>query len=157
MAKKSYKYKPRTVKKILDKLREGMPKRWAAAYGGISYNTILSWYNQYPDFAEKVDKAEAESIEADLEVIKDKGGWVGRAWRLERVHKGDFSVRQEVTGNDGLPVQFSVKVLSTPQRTGLIDATGDRLGKDTLGGKNLEELKSDYKPPRLTEKSNGEE
>lgn len=86
------KYTPETIKRILDLLRTGVRLRVAATAAGISESTLFNWKNQYPEFADQVEQAQAESCVFYLEIIRKAAetNWQAAAWFLERRFPDDF-------------------------------------------------------------------
>lgn len=87
------KYTPETIKRILDLLRTGVRLRVAATAAGISESTLFNWKNQYPEFADQVEQAQAESCVFYLEIIRKAAetNWQAAAWFLERRFPDDFA------------------------------------------------------------------
>lgn len=81
-----------TASVIIDALREGMYREVAARLAGIHRDTLYGWLERghageapYADFAEAVDKAEAESELETIRLVKTgMEGWQSKAWLAER-------------------------------------------------------------------------
>lgn len=86
--------------------REIPIQRLASASIGRSEDTVIRWRKEDADFAERVEKAEAEFALANLRKIRSS------EWKLERIMKHTFAQRSELTGKDG-------KDLPTPILGGL--------------------------------------
>jgi len=120
---------------IVDLLRRGNYITQAAAYVGITPNTILVWRNKgkelleaqeagrelddteqlFADFYLETEKARAEAEVRAVEVIRGAMGnqWQAAAWFLERTNNRDWgrTVKAEVTGEGGGPVQVDTEVV----------------------------------------------
>jgi transposase len=77
---------PTTEEKIIDAIRQGMTYKLAAAYAGISYETLRNWLKQgeegnenFAAFFQAVQRAEAEGAMRNLEFIN-------KAWTGARGH-----------------------------------------------------------------------
>lgn len=86
---------PEVQEKIISVIRKGNYIETAAAYAGISKQTLYNWLKQgarqpngvYGRFVQAVEQALAESEMADLARIEQAamdGHWQASAWRLER-------------------------------------------------------------------------
>jgi len=120
--------------KIITALRAGHYRETAAAYGGISYETLRQWlkraenptdHPEYPAFRDAVCEAEAQAEVADLALIRraaSDGEWRAAAWRLERKHPERWGQRAKVEVEHSGELQHSHEV-----RIG-----ADRLSIETL-------------------------
>lgn len=124
------KYNPNNVKKIEKLLEEGNTITDTCAVVGISHSTFLTWKKEYPEFASKVEKANAFAKQIHLQNIRNAGerDWRASAWFLERTSPKDFGQKQLeppagkidgkqiniqiVTGNGYIPPVRSVNVTS---------------------------------------------
>jgi transposase len=86
---------PEIQEKIVSVIRKGNYIETAAAYAGISKQTLYNWLRTgsrkptgvYGEFVRAVEQALAESEMADLARIEQaaiEGHWQASAWRLER-------------------------------------------------------------------------
>jgi hypothetical protein len=82
------KYRPKVVNTICDAISDGVPNKFAAALGGISYQTFCEWRRQIPEFSDGIEEALARGIHSRLRRIR-KRGEEGNAksdqWWLEHV------------------------------------------------------------------------
>jgi hypothetical protein len=109
---------------VLTALRGGNTRTAAAAYAGISKETLYEWMRTAADFSDAVSKAEADAeVRSVAHIIKaaGDGSWQAAAWWLERRRYADWK-RQ-----DG--IDFSK--LTLPQLLAL--ATGSDPGIETAG------------------------
>lgn len=67
--KRSVKYTPQRVKKLCAYVAMGMPMMHAAAAVGVSDQTVRTWKEKHPDFAEKLKAAEAEFMNRHLDRV----------------------------------------------------------------------------------------
>lgn len=65
------KYTQTTVRKILKSLTSGNTRRAAAASAGVHYSTMADWQNEYPEFAEQVDRAVEVAISDRVDILSD--------------------------------------------------------------------------------------
>lgn len=81
--------------RILDALRAGNYRKHAAAYAGISYDTLREWEKEFSEFSESLKKAEADAIAKNVGVVQLAGGthWQAAAWWLERRYPEEFGRR----------------------------------------------------------------
>lgn len=81
------KYSDEVARKIADAIRLGASYELAAAYGGVSEDTLARWRARYADFAEMLREAEgvgAIGWLARIEQAAKSGDWRAAAWKLER-------------------------------------------------------------------------
>jgi hypothetical protein len=81
------KYTPERVKRITDALAAGNSRKAAAAYGGITLETLCAWERNFLDFSTAVKSAEAAAEVGHVANIAQaaRGGtWQASAWWLER-------------------------------------------------------------------------
>jgi len=88
--------------KILKALKQGMPYKQAAAYGGVSYDTLNRWRKkgengdseELSEFCNAMREAEGEAVYKLLSTIKRsamfKNDWKAAAWILERRHPKEW-------------------------------------------------------------------
>jgi transposase len=110
---------PAAQGKIVAAIQAGNYIETAAAFAGVSKQTLYSWLRRgerarrgiYRDFNDAVQLALAQSEVMDLEVIRRAArlNWTAAAWRLERRYPEKWGrkdkVTQEHTGPGGGPVQ----------------------------------------------------
>jgi hypothetical protein len=87
---------------VLEYVRNGCPRRFAASAACIGRSTLMRWIargkaerkGQFRDFCDALKKAEAEAVYGRLERINaaaEKGTWQAAAWFLERRYPDEFS------------------------------------------------------------------
>lgn len=87
------KYAPEVVQRIVQAIELGATHELAAAYGGISVDTMASWRKRYPDFSEQIKTAEGRAAVkwlAKIEQAASDGTWQAAAWKLERRYPQDY-------------------------------------------------------------------
>ena len=123
--------------RIVQAIQAGNYIETAAAYAGISKNTLFDWLRRgarekervagkprarvrkeeapYVEFSDSVEKALAEAEVRDVvNVMKaaDGGQWQASAWRLERKFPDRWGhkakIQQEISGPGGQPVSVAV-------------------------------------------------
>jgi transposase len=113
--------------KIVDTVRAGNYLEVAAAYAGISENTLYEWIARgegrdphrsktelYSDFAAavKVARAEAEATAVAIVRMAMTDNWQAAMTFLERSFPTRWSRRTEVVGPEGGPLQVSITELA---------------------------------------------
>jgi len=111
------------LKRIISCIRAGNYLETAAAYGGISKDTLYRWLRQgsraksgiYREFSDAVEKAMAEAEVRDVAIIAKAAEeqWQAAAWRLERKYPDRWGRKDklsaELTGKDGGPIELDAK------------------------------------------------
>lgn len=104
------KFTPGMVQKICRALELGMTHQRACALAGIHVDTFHEWRNTYPQFSEAVNRAEAECVKRQLNVIEkaaEQGTWQAAAWKLERRYPQEYGrTIQEHSGETRLKVEY---------------------------------------------------
>lgn len=94
---------------LIPALREGMPKRQAAALCGIHRDTLYGWLEKakdgdknYKDISDTIKKAQAEFVRDRLKSIKKHGEsqFQADAWLLERMFPEDFAKLDKLAMTD---------------------------------------------------------
>ena len=109
---------PDESNRIILAVKAGNYIETAAAFGGISKETLFTWLrrgrrsrqknNIYKQFSDAVEKALADAEIRDVANIEiaSKDDWHASAWRLERKYPEKWGRRRvEVTGDDGGPIR----------------------------------------------------
>ncbi|GGA31944.1 hypothetical protein GCM10007416_00600 [Kroppenstedtia guangzhouensis] len=142
---------PELQQKVVDAIRMGNYIETAAAFSGISKDTLYRWLKQgrrakrgkYREFSDAVEKALAESEMRDVAVIATaaKENWQAAAWRLERKFPDRWGRRQkvdaqlehsgQVSGNDTVVVQ---QIIDDPNSRELARQLFRRTTQGDLGG-----------------------
>lgn len=100
--------------KILESLRNafaiGCTDEEACAYANIPTTTFYDYLKRHPDFSEERNKLKQKPILlAKQTIINDLKSVDSAKWYLERKKKDEFSLRQEVTGNDGNEIKVVIE------------------------------------------------
>jgi hypothetical protein len=88
------KYNHTVTQEICAAISDGMPYIYAAAIGGISYETFCQWRKKYPDFSDAIEAAKALGIRARLQLIvnaAESGDVAAARWWLEHVVPEHFA------------------------------------------------------------------
>lgn len=103
-----------TQQAIVQALRAGNYLETAAAYAGVSKQSIYTWIKRgqkgepkYQEFLDAIEKAQADSETRDVAIIAKAAEtqWQASAWRLERKFPERWGRREHVTvAADNLPV-----------------------------------------------------
>jgi hypothetical protein len=144
------KFKPELVQMVLRCLEKGMPLKLTCDACGISHQTLITYRQKHPKFADAMLGAIAKGVEKRLEKIQtasDAGDWRAAAWLLEHCQPEHFAktrIQIEAVG------QFD-HALVIPQET--LDQIAESRAK------HEQELNGNGKSPielpeaRLTEKT----
>lgn len=94
-----------TVKKLEDIFKNGANVQEACSYAGISKETYYTWLETDESFLTKMESAQYYPVIAAKNILLQdiyKNKNIDSAkWYLERKAKKEFSLRQELTGEDG--------------------------------------------------------
>lgn len=98
---------------VLDKLRTafliGASDKEACAFAEIAPSTLYNYQNANPDYLEQKEAwKEQPYLKARNTIVKALGEPDTAKWYMERKKKSEFSVRQEITGEDGGAVKTSM-------------------------------------------------
>ena len=140
------KYSPELVKVFCDNLKLGMSRTDSCALVDISKETLSSWMGTNleekkrkgrhpgapfrPEFRIAVIKAELECKKRCIGIIQKAAitTWTAAAWWLERKHRDEFALRQEITGKDG-------EAIATKSECTISDGTLKALGEAIVRAK----------------------
>ena len=105
MAGRPTKYSPETLKTIIAAIEQGAPLRHAAAYAGISEDTLARWREKHADFADAIKAAEARAVIGRLARIRraEEDSWQAAAWWLERKYPSEFGRTVQDVNHGGQP------------------------------------------------------
>lgn len=82
------KYSHAVARKICKAVARGVSRVGAAALAGISPSTLHAWQNEFPEFSDGIEKADARFEAACIASICKAGrktrNWTANAWLLER-------------------------------------------------------------------------
>lgn len=81
--------------KFLEYFKEVPIQKFAAGHIGRNENTIKVWKDEDPDFLDCIEEAKSAFVRKSINDVRSK------EWLLERIFKGDFAQRSELTGKDG--------------------------------------------------------
>ncbi|MGG3737207.1 hypothetical protein [Aeribacillus pallidus] len=135
MAGRPSKLTPEIQKKIIDAVRAGNYMETAAAYAGISKDTLYRWLKQgaraksgkYKAFHDAIEKALAEAEVRDVMIIANAAtsDWKAAAWRLERKFpdkwgrkeklSADLNHSGQVTKREEYDISITHNILNDPE------------------------------------------
>ena len=101
---------PEVQERICQAIATGATYEHAAAYGGITFQTLNDWRKTKPLFSEALKDAEGRGVLALLARIQKAAGegtWQAAAWILERRYPRDYGrtvQNVELSGPDGSPL-----------------------------------------------------
>ncbi len=110
------KYGKKITKEICDYIKDGLTNKDAAVLSCITEQTLYDWIKKHSNFSQSLQKAEAEAKQKMINTVRTaasgyKDGnkkvypvWQAAAWWLERKHRDEYALRQEITGIDGKPL-----------------------------------------------------
>lgn len=118
---------PETVKKLCDAIRLGASYADACGFAGVHFDTFNEWRKDFPEFSDAVKEAEGAGrvqLIAKIQKAANDGNWQAAAWMLERRDPQNYgrTMRTQVTGADGGPVQMAAQVVVVPAITATADA-----------------------------------
>ena len=97
------KFSQEVAQRIIEAVRDGLPYRLAAAYGGVHHDTFREWRRAgeageepFVAFSAAVEQAEAEGALRNLRFINTTPDWRARAWILEHRHPAEFGGKPTV-------------------------------------------------------------
>lgn len=112
------KYRPEVVERVAEAIGLGATYELAAAYGGISYETLRVWNETKPAFSAALKEAEGEAAVRWLKRIEaaaeDDKHWQAAAWKLERRYPQEYGrtvATQEHTGAAGGPLRIVIETV----------------------------------------------
>jgi len=109
------KYNPKAVETICQAIADGVPYRFAAALGGISYETFRAWQRDKPAFSDAITLALAKGIQSRLQNMQKfgkKGNLKADMWWLSHVLPEHFAGnRVEIREQ---PVEPSPPIMTPP-------------------------------------------
>lgn len=130
------------IEEIADKVRDGNYVEVAAAYCGISKDSLFAWLRagrrnrdkkdltedekRQVRFSYSISTADAQAEINDIRKIKDEGGWKGSEFRLSRKHMGRWGKvdKLEVSGPNGgaikIAEEYDMTLLTIPERETLL-------------------------------------
>ena len=107
---------PEVQQKLIQAIATGNTRRTAAAYAGVSITTLEEWLARgkgtapraqtkiYADFADAVEKAEADAVATSVALIRQASqrNWTAAAWWLERRYPQEWGRVDALQGKGGL-------------------------------------------------------
>jgi len=102
-----------TVKKLEDAFSQGFNVSHACGIAEISRETYYSYLKINPKFADKVEWLRSKPyIKSVLQINKalNEGDLPTCRWYAERKGKDEFSLRNEITGENGEPIKSTLDV-----------------------------------------------
>jgi hypothetical protein len=129
------KFTPARQEKILSAIRRGLPYVHACAVAGIHPSSFHAYKNRHASFRDEVEKANADFIASNLEVIEKAakaGDWRAAAWRLEHCQPEHFAKNRD--GGKAVSVNVGVAVY-LPKKDALQDTQIVRSSVDQIADK----------------------
>jgi hypothetical protein len=102
-----------TIGKLKEGFAQGFSVRNACIWADINQDTYFEYCKKHPKFSEQCKTLQQKPLIKSILVINKalNDGDVSTAkWYAERKAKDEFSLRQELTGEDGEPIKQDVKI-----------------------------------------------
>jgi len=99
---------PQVIAKLVAAFQNGLTKKQAFRYAGVSKDAYYDNIKSDQDFADKMRDAQEHLNFKSREVIAkaiEQGSDLNARWWLERKQKDEFSPRKETTGSGGGPIK----------------------------------------------------
>lgn len=104
------KFTQETLSKLEEAFLMGCSDKEACLIAGITQQTLIEWKKDKPEFTERIELLRQNPIAlARQSVIKHmaRDGKLALGL-LERVKKDEFSLRHEISGNNGNPIEIRI-------------------------------------------------
>lgn len=104
---------PETIRKIKEGFSQGFSVRNACIWADISQDTYFEYCKKHPNFSEQCKTLQQKPLIKSILVINkalNEGDVSTAKWYAERKAKDEFSLRQEITGEDGEPIKQEMKL-----------------------------------------------
>lgn len=113
---------PETINKLESVFAIGGTDKEACSYADISHQTLYNYQHDHPEFVERKEMLkEKPFIKARQTIVKSLDNAGDAQWYMERKKKLEFSVRNELTGAEGVPLILPSSLIQkndTPPDTG---------------------------------------
>ena len=142
-------YSPIIARRIYKVIREGASREAAAALAGIATSTLHDWRNNFSEFSDGIEKADAQHELDCIRIInkagRDPRNWTAVCWKLERKHPERWGkvdrhlIRMQQTSAP-LPKQFidainaALGIRGSFEPIGLLPSGGSNGGSNGSGG-----------------------
>ena len=106
---------PKTIKIILDAIRDGASQRDASALAGISEDTLSLWKRQDSDFSEQMRQKEIQFKTYQVKIIQKAAqrSWQAAAWLLERKYPSEYTNRVRIEQTE--PIKTGYEYLTSEE------------------------------------------
>ena len=104
---------PETIRKIKEGFSQGFSVRNACIWADISQDTYFEYCKKHPNFSDQCKTLQQKPLIKSILVINkalNEGDVSTAKWYAERKAKDEFSLRQEITGEDGEPIKQEIKL-----------------------------------------------
>jgi hypothetical protein len=121
---------PEALARIIEVARTGLPLKFAAQAGNITYDALVAWQQRDPEFARELTQARLKAVEDRWELIRKAAAgskdnppdWRAAAWSLERVYYSDFARPEfQFSFNNNL-TQNNLTITISPEEAREIEA-----------------------------------
>lgn len=102
---------PETIRKIKEGFAQGFSVRNACIWADISADTYFEYCKKYPNFSEQCKTLQQKPLIKSILVINkalNEGDVSTAKWYAERKAKDEFSLRNEITGEDGEAIKIKI-------------------------------------------------
>lgn len=107
------------LKKLEEAFAMGCTDLEACLYADISHQTLYNYQNKTPEFVERKQALKNMPVlKARTEVMKGLNANPEFSLKvLERIKKDEFSLRQEITGEDGKEFKITINRITKKEKT----------------------------------------
>jgi len=102
---------PETIRKIKEGFAQGFSVRNACIWADISQDTYFQYCKKHPNFSEQCKSLQKKPLIKSILVINkalNEGDVSTAKWYAERKAKDEFSLRNEITGEDGGEIKIKI-------------------------------------------------
>jgi hypothetical protein len=113
-----------TIAKLKEGFAQGFSVRNACIWADISQDTYFNYCKKNPNFSEQCKTLQQKPLIKSILVINkalNEGDVNTAKWYAERKAKDEFSLRNELTGENGQPVKSEIDV-----KVNFISSNGDK-------------------------------
>ena len=104
---------PEVIKKLKEGFSQGFSIANACIWADISAQTYFDYCTSHPNFSDYCKALKQKPLIKSILVINkalNEGDVATAKWYAERKAKDEFSLRQEITGEDGDPIKQEIKL-----------------------------------------------
>jgi hypothetical protein len=102
-----------TIGKLKEGFAQGFSVRNACIWAGINQDTYFEYCKKHPNFSEQCKTLQHKPLIKSILVINkalNEGDVSTAKWYAERKAKDEFSLRNELTGEDGKAIENNINI-----------------------------------------------